>query len=631
MFRTFVPLVAVLLVGCAGVRTAAIEPESDVASFRQPAYSPRELPMDFHSRSEPNRVRVTHLDLDLTLDFDARELRGAAELSFERFDRDAPLKLDTQGLAIVDVVGPDGRPRAWSLSADDPILGAALTIQLAPDDAKVRIAYHTTERAAALQWLSPEQTADRKQPFLFTQGQSILTRTWIPLQDSPGVRATYSAAVRAPKELTVVMSAEHLGRGDDGVWRFRMPQAIPPYLIALAAGDIAFEPISDRCGVWAEPSKVVGARDELGDTEKMIQAAEKLFGPYRWGRYDIIVLPPSFPFGGMENPRLTFATPTILAGDKSLVALVAHELAHSWSGNLVTNATWRDFWLNEGFTVFCEQRIMEVVFGDARSNLEKSLARHELDLEMKDLEPWQQVLHIDLAGKNPDDGFSGVPYEKGALFLRRLEAEWGRAAFDEFLTGYFDHHAFQSITTDDFLAWLRSQLFARDPSRADAVDLVEWLEKAGLPADAPRYESPALGDVDRERERWLRGTPARSLATERWVTQQWQHFIHTIPDDVSIDRLVELDEAFGFTRSHNCEILCDWLVLATRRRYLAADERLAEFLTEVGRRKFLKPLYTELAKTPEGLARARSIYATARPRYHAVSTGTIDKLLGWTP
>ncbi|MCE9593840.1 MAG: M1 family metallopeptidase [Planctomycetes bacterium] len=625
MMRATVLVIAGVLSACAST------PPPDDTSFQQPAFTPRELPMDVHSRSEPNRVRVTRVALDLTLDFEARELRGSVELGFDRFDREAPLVLDTQGLAIVDVFGQDGAPRRWKLSDEDPLLGAALSIDLAPADVAVRVVYHTTERATALQWLAPAQTADRKQPFLFTQGQSILTRTWIPLQDSPGVRITYTAALRAPPELTVVMSAEQQGRDADGVWHFRMPQAIPSYLIALAAGDLAFEKISERCGIWAEPSIAKGARDELVDTEAMIRAAEELFGPYRWGRYDIIILPPSFPFGGMENPRLTFATPTILAGDKSMVSLVAHELAHSWSGNLVTNATWRDFWLNEGFTVYCEQRIMERVFGPARSTLEKALARNDLDQEMTELEPWQQVLHIDLAGKNPDDGFSGVPYEKGALFLRRLEAVWTQPVFDRFLRGYFDGHAFQSITTDDFVQCLRNKLFVTDPAKAKLVDLDAWLEKPLLPADAPRYVSTALTDVDTERARWLAGTPAKQLATQGWVTQQWQHFIHTVPPDVSIERMVELDDAFHFTSTHNCEILCDWLVLAVRRRYLAADERLSEFLVSVGRRKFLKPLYSELAKTPEGLARARAIYAEARPRYHAVSTATVDKLLDWTP
>ncbi len=584
--------------------------------------------MDVHSHAEPNRVRVTHLSLDLTLDFDEREARGSAELAFDRLDPNAPLVLDSLGLAIVGVFGADGGARKYTVSPEDPILGSALSIELGPNDTKLKVAYHTTEKSSALQWLAPEQTADRKQPFLFTQGQSILTRSWIPLQDSPGVRITYDAAIHAPKDFTVVMSAEQKGLGEDGAWHFRLAQAIPPYLVALAAGDLAFEPISNRCGVWAERSLAKSARDELVDTEKMIQAAEALFGPYRWGRYDLIILPPSFPFGGMENPRLTFATPTILAGDKSLVSLVAHELAHSWSGNLVTNATWRDFWLNEGFTVYCEQRIMERVFGRERSDMEKELARNDLEDEMKDLDPKLQVLHMDLTGMNPDDGFTGVPYEKGALFLRRLEQIFGRDEIDRFLRGYFDAHAFQSITTSDFVDWLKSKLLAHDPAKAKQIDLDQWLEKPGMPSDAPTYKSSALSRVDAQFARWKQGTPAAQLDTAGWVTQQWQHFIQSLPADLSSERMVEIDRAFHFTDTKNSEVLCDWLVVAIQHHYVAADDRLAQFLMTVGRRKFLKPLYTELAKTDDGLKRAKAIYEKARPRYHAVSVGTIDKLLG---
>jgi leukotriene-A4 hydrolase len=586
--------------------------------------------MDMHSHAEPNRVHARHVSLDLDLDFARRQVRGTALISFDRLDPAAPLVLDGQGLVIEAVTGADGKARTWQVGPEDPNLGAAITVPLAPGDRQIKLAYHTTDRAAALQWLEPEQTRDRRQPFLFTQGESILTRSWIPLQDSPGVRVTYDAAIRAPADLTVVMSAEQQGRGPDGVWRFRMPQPVAPYLIALASGALAFEPISPRSGVWAEPSLVKAARDELADTETMIQAAEALFGPYRWGRYDILVLPPSFPFGGMENPRLTFVTPTVLAGDKSLVSLVAHELAHSWSGNLVTNATWRDFWLNEGFTVYCEQRIMERVFGAERSTLEKDLAHRNLEREMAELAPWQQVLHVQLAGKHPDDGFSGVPYGKGALFLRRLDGLFGRERFDRFLRGYFDAHAFQSITTADFVAWLKQELFVPDPAKAAAVNLDLWLEQPGLPPDAPRDASPGLLQVTGEVARWVAGTEPRALATHGWVTQQWQHFINTLPPEVPAARLAELDQAFGFTASGNSEILCDWLVQAIKRGYHAADARQAEFLMNVGRRKFLKPLYSELAKTPAGMARAREIYARARPRYHSVSKGTIDKILNWT-
>jgi leukotriene-A4 hydrolase len=630
--RTRTPLLVSLLVSLllvlgapAACRTAGDLP----ASSGFPHAPPENIPEDAHSWAQPNRVRVTHVKLALTLDFDQQIARGSAELHLERPNPNAPLVLDARGLEITGASGPDGKGRSFQRGKEVEQLGAPLTITLEPGDHQVRIDYRTSRGAEALQWLEPEQTRDRRKPFLFTQGQSILTRTWIPLQDTPGVRVTYEAAVRAPPGITVVMSAEQLGLQPDGAWHFRLTQPIPPYLIALAAGDLAFSAISPRSGVWAEPSLVEAARAELADTETMIQAAEALFGPYRWGRYDIIVLPPSFPFGGMENPRLTFATPTILAGDKSLVALVAHELAHSWSGNLVTNATWRDFWLNEGFTSYCEQRIMERVFGAERSKLERQLSRDGLERELMELEPWQEVLHIDLAGKHPDQGFSDVPYQKGSLFLQRLELTFGRPAFDVFLRGWFDAHAFRSVTTSDLVSWMKRKLFPADPGKAAGIDLVAWLEKPGLPPDAPRTASEALGKVDVQQERFLSGAPARLLDTRGWVTQQWQHFIKTQPADLPLAKMAELDSAFQFTRSGNSEILSDWLLLAIKRGYRAADERLAEFLLTCGRRKFLKPLYTELARTEEGKKRARAIYTRARPGYHAVATVTIDEILGW--
>ena len=437
-----------------------------------PGAQPQAAPaMDLHSHAQPERVSVTHLRLDLTLDFEAKSARGKVGLDLDRHERSAPLVLDAQALTIEGVRGSDGSKRSYVLSPEDPILGSALTITLAPGDQSVEVSYSTTAATQALQWLAPEQTHDHLAPFLLTQGQSILTRSWIPLQDSPGVRVTYEAKIRAPKGLTAVMSAEQQGLLSDGAFHFRMQQAIPAYLIALACGKIEFLPISERCGVYAEPSLVQSVREEFSDMERMVASAEALFGPYRWGRYDLIVLPPSFPFGGMENPRLTFATPTVLAGDKSLVSLVAHELAHSWSGNLVTNATWRDFWLNEGFTVYFETRIMESVYGLERAQMERQLAIAELERGMKDLEPWQQVLHIELAGKHPDDGFSDVPYTKGALFLSRLEELYGRPKFDRFLRAWFDEHAFQSVTTEVFVDYLKRKLLSSDAKAAAKIDL----------------------------------------------------------------------------------------------------------------------------------------------------------------
>ncbi len=585
------------------------------------------IALDPHSHAEPERVRVRHVSLDLEIRFDQRMLEGSATLELERPDPTAPLVLDARDLWVTSVLTPDGDPRRFVTGPPDPILGSALVIDLEPGDRAVEVFYRTYPQAPALQWLAPSQTAGGAHPFVYTQGQSILTRTWIPLQDSPGVRVTFDAVLRAPRETTAVMAAEQLGRGEDGAFRFRMDHPIPPYLIAMACGDLAFRPLSERCGVWAEPSVVDRAAAELSDTEAMVRAAEDLFGPYRWGRYDLLVLPPSFPFGGMENPRLTFATPTILAGDKSLVALVAHELAHSWSGNLVTNATWRDFWLNEGFTVYLEGRIMEAVFGVDRARMEQQLGRRELERELQELPLAEQVLHIDLTGRDPDDGFSQVPYEKGALFLRRLEEIFGRKVFDRFLTGYFDAHAFQSLTTERFVAYLRERLLEGDPEKASRIDLARWIEAPGLPEDAPSQRSDALARAEAAVQAFGAGTPPERLDVSGFVTQQWIHFLESLPVGVGAAELARLDGAFRLTETGNSEILCVWLRRSIEAGYADADERLERFLLEVGRRKYLKPLYTALAKTEEGKARARRIYEQARPRYHSVSTGTIDEIL----
>ncbi len=359
---------------------------------------------------------------------------------------------------------------------------------------------------------------------------------------------------------------------------------------------------------------ITKAAREFSDTEKMVQATERLYGPYRWGRYDLLVLPPSFPFGGMENPRLTFATPTILAGDKSLVALVAHELAHSWSGNLVTNATWNDFWLNEGFTVYLERRIQEAVYGRARAEMEATLGRRDLQEDLDTLDDADEILHVDLKGRDPDAGFTEVPYEKGALFLLHLEQTFGRTRFDRFLRAYFNHFAFQSITTEDFLDYLNKNLVSRYPTKAPSVPVDEWITKPGVPASAPKPTSPAFGKVEAEAQRWLRGEiSAAKIPTAKWTTQEWLHFLKSLPENLDRAKMEELDKAFHLTRSGNSEIAFQWLVMAIRNRYEPAYPKLEEFLMTIGRRKFIKPLYEELAKTPEGKERAaRDLSSRAR-------------------
>ncbi len=590
---------------------------------------------DLHSHANAAEVRVRHLALDLSVSFDRKSLDGFVTLELERVSgHPSELILDSRNLAIrraeASAGGVEFSETTFALGPADPILGSPLSVSITPQTTHVRIHYATSPAASGLQWLEPAQTAGKKHPFLYTQSQAIHARSWIPLQDTPGVRATYRATIRTPKDLLAVMSAE-MGAPTDrsGSYDFEMPQPIPSYLIALAVGDLAFQPMSDRTGVYAEPSVVARAASEFEDTEQMMQAVEELYGPYRWGRYDILVLPPSFPFGGMENPRLTFATPTVLAGDKSLVALVAHELAHSWSGNLVTNATWRDFWLNEGFTVYLEDRIQELVFGQRRAAMEATLEVQELRKELEKLEPRDQILYIDLAGRDPDDAITSVPYIKGMLFLRTLEKAVGRETFDAFLRGYFDHFAFQSITTADFLSYLRENLLAAHPQVSERVPIDRWIYDPGIPEGAAIPTSDALEKVSAEARRWLTGeVPAGKMATQAWSTQEWLHFLRALPEKLDPARLRELDQAFALTRSGNSEIVDQWLLMAIRNEYQPAYPRLEEFLTTVGRRKFLKPLYEELVKTPEGKRRALEIYKKARPLYHPISQSTIDGILG---
>ena len=586
---------------------------------------------DPHSFARPQEVRSRHLDLELRLDFARQVAEGTVTHHLDRFATDAPLVLDTDGIDVLGAVDQTGATLAWECAAEpDPVRGTRLSITLRPDSERVTIRYRTAPDAEAMQWLAPEQTNGGTKPFLFTQGQAILTRSWIPLQDSPGIRVTWTGRVTAPAGLVPVMSAMERDRDGDA-YTFAMPEPVPPYLIALACGDLTSRDVSGRCAVWAEPSVVERAAAEFADMEQMVQACEELFGPYRWGRYDVLILPPSFPFGGMENPCLTFATPTILAGDKSLVALIAHELAHSWSGNLVTNATWRDFWLNEGFTVHLENRIMEHVYGKDRAAMEIALGMQNLAAELRELPPADQVLHIDLAGRNPDDGMTGVPYEKGAAFLRRIEQLVGRPAMDAFLRRWFDEHAFTSVTTATFLAFLDEHLLQQRPDR-DQVDVERWVRRAGLPTDAPVPDSALFAAVDQELQQWRAGAPAASLATRGWVTQQWLRFLAGLDGSAPRpERLAELDEAFEFTRSGNSEILAAWLVLATKNGYHAVDRRRDLFLMTVGRRKFLKPIYEAILATADGQAKARAIYQKARPRYHAVSQRTLDAMLDYRP
>jgi aminopeptidase N len=578
---------------------------------------------------------VTSLHLDLHVDFGARRIRGRASLALERTPGSSSVVLDTRDLLIHRITDPGGVPLAFQAGRSDAVLGAPLEVTLPPDVVEIRIDYETGAGAAALQWLAPPQTASRRHPFLYSQGQAILTRTWIPTQDSPGIRQTYTARITVPEGLTAVMSAESLtpqglAVSEGHAFEFRLTRPVPPYLMALAVGDLVFAPLGPRSGVYAEPATIEAAASEFVDVEPMIAAAEQLLGPYEWGRYDVLVLPPSFPFGGMENPLVTFATPTILAGDRSLVSLIAHELAHSWSGNLVTNATWRDFWLNEGMTTYVESRIMEALAGPAHADMLHVLARRELLEEIRRLggeaSP-DTVLHINLDGRDPDDGATRIPYEKGAALMTLLEHTFGRTRFDAYLRGYFQRHAFSSIVTDTFVDDLRRHLFLQEPAAEAQIRLDEWIHQPGLPDNAVEPYSALLAAISAQAIAFGSGATAASLPTSGWTTQEWLHFLNELPAQLSETRLADLDATFRLSARGNSEVLFAWLRIAIRHAFRPAMPALERFLIGQGRRKFLRGLYEDLMATEWGAAEARRIYAMARPTYHAVAVHTLDQIV----
>jgi aminopeptidase N len=593
--------------------------------------------VDAHSHARPHEARVTHVALDLKADFVANRMEGSATLDVEAAPGAKEIVLDDKGLEIGSVTNDAGRPLAYTVGASDPLLGAPLTVRLG-GARRIRIAYRSGPDAPALLWLTPAQTAGKRHPFLFSQGESILNRSWIPTQDSPGIRQSWEARIVVPRGLVAVMSGERLSPkgepapGGGRAFRFRMTHPVAPYLIALAAGDIGFRPLGPRTGAYSEPATLPAAARELSDTEKMVAAAEALYGPYRWGRYDILVLPPSFPFGGMENPTLTFATPTIIAGDKSLIAVIAHELAHSWSGNLVTNATWNDVWLNEGFTTYFEKRIIERVYGRQAYEREVALSWDEMQAAFREAGGPENAgtrLHLSLEGRDPDDVVSGIAYEKGTAFLRTVETIVGRARFDAYLRGYFDRHVFQPMTASVFLADLRANLVRGDAALEKRLMLDQWVYRPGLPANAVPPPAGAFAEVDAAAKAFLAGGPIEALPFGRWGTAERLRFFKDLPRTLPPARLAEMDRAFALSQSRNSEVLFAWLRLGLRSRYAPATPAAERFLLSMGRAKFVQPLFKALIEQgPEGRAEAERIYRTARPAYHPVTAAMVDKLIG---
>jgi leukotriene-A4 hydrolase len=570
---------------------------------------------DPHSFAQPGRVAVRHLDLDLAVDFTRKTLEGTAKLSLVRTERSAPLVLDTSMLAIDRVTSCAGDKLAFRVGARES-MGAPLSIDLGAADC-VAIAYRTSLDAGALLWVEPSGTAGQQHPMLFTQSQAINARSWIPIQDSPGVRFTYDATIRPPAGLWALMSAPNPQTPpSDNVWHFKQGKPIPAYLMALAVGDFAFRATGPRSGVYAEPSVVEAAAHEFGEVEAMIDAAEQLYGPYRWGRYDMLVLPPSFPFGGMENPNLTFLTPTVISGDRALVSLIAHELAHSWSGNLVTNSTWNDTWLNEGFTTYVEHRIMEQLRGRDRADVQWYMGRQSVEETVAKYKtgPQTRLAHHFTRDKEVDDIPTGIAYDKGALFLRTLEQTYGRDVFDRWLRSWFDRHAFQSVDSRMFEAEIKPL--------GGKVDIRKWLYEGGLPdgaAPAPSQHAEQIAKL---------ATDKVVPDAAEWSTLDWVIYLEAIPENVSADLLEAVDERYHLTTTANAEIAMHWLPLLVRADLRDAAPAVEAYLGKVGRVRMVRPVYAAMMKSGDFWRQlAKSTFERTKPRYHPITRDSIGEVL----
>ncbi|REG90473.1 hydrolase/aminopeptidase [Flavobacterium aquicola] len=589
-----------------------------------------EIVKDSHTFSNAAEAVVKHLDLDIKVDFDTQTISGKASWQIENVSKGKEIIFDENTLNITKVtLGDDEKITQFKLGKEVEFHGKPLHITIEPNTTKVNIYYNTTKESIALQWLKPEQTADKNKPFVFSQGESIWSRTWIPCQDSPGIRFTYSAKVTVPKDLMAVMSAVNpQQKNNTGIYTFKQEKAIPSYLMAIAVGDIEFKPIDNRTGVYAEHTVINKAKWEFAELGKMVNAAEKLFGPYQWGRYDVIVLPPSFPYGGMENPNLTFLTPTVLAGDRSLTSLLAHELGHSWSGNLVTNATWDDIWLNEGFTTYVEHRIGEEVFGINEAKMQDVLSRKVLKTTLNDIgnDSPDSRLKVDTSERNPDDGLSEIPYEKGYTFLQTVETAVGRKKFDEFLTNYFKDHAFQSITTEDFVDYFNKNLINDNKALADKIKLDEWVHKPGIPSNIIIPVSEDFNSIDNFQKTW-RKTGVKKLSEKIKSTNEKQHFIDYLPNDITTQEMTAIDKEFNFTNGGNFVVRRQWFIQAIQHQYKEAYPAIELFLTSYSRTGSLLPLYKEMIKTTEGKIWAKKVYVKAKTGYHATTIQAVEPLL----
>ena len=501
-----------------------------------------------------------------------------------------------------------------------------------------KLEYETLPSSSAIQWLTKEQTADKTHPYMFTQCQAIHARSLLPCQDCPSIKTSYTAYVAAPGWSQCMMSAVSDGSSEldtEGYRIFKWKQSvqIPAYLIAIVAGRVESRDIGPRTRVWAEPSVVEAAAFDFAQTEEFICHAESIMDQeYVWGRYDLVCLPPSFPYGGMENPCLTFVTPTLLTGDRSLADVIAHEIAHSWTGNLITNHTWEHFWLNEGWTVWLQRKIMSRIHSPEYFDFDSIIGWKHLS-DSVDVYGEQHpftLLVPTIAGVDPDDSFSSVPYEKGFNFLYYMSKIVGSENFDEFAKAYVQKFKYGTVTTDQFCSFFRAHFDARNIDYSQ-VDWDAWISKPGMPPVTPDFDQTLSNDCTAVANRWLLNEECTLATSKSWTSSQYVVMLEKILTDLGQEKelpestLKRMEEIYEFSKTRNAEIRFCWQKLCLRSHVSFIFEQVEAFLKEQGRMKFVRPLFRELQQTDEGKKLANRIFSEWKMNYHPIAQKMIAK------
>jgi leukotriene-A4 hydrolase len=579
------------------------------------------------SYADLTQGKIKHILFRVTVDFSTHTLEIEATYQMQE-PVQGSLFLDSYKIDLKETRA-NGRELEWEFDEQDDILGERLHLKGLDGASNFTLTFRTSPEARALQWLNANQTAGGELPFLFSQCQAIHARSVFPCQDTPSVRFTYSAEVSVPQGLVAAMAAEQIGVEEGSghgstVFRFRMPQPIPSYLFALAVGNLDFRELGPRTGVYAEPKTIEAAAWEFAENETKIVEAEKLLGPYLWGRYDLLVLPPSFPYGGMENPRLTFLTPTAILGTRGHLSLITHELAHAWTGNLVTNATWQDFWLNEGWTTYAETRITEVLEGKDSVDLHLAFNEKQLIAIMERVGMDSPLTRLKLPAERDADSFTTtIPYYKGCFFLQECEYAVGRERFDAFIQKYMASFQFQSLTTEAFLDFLRAEL----PGVFEKVDVHKWIYETGLPDERHRPKSRLYDEVEKALHDYEKGIKPTQEQIQSWHRYQILSFLQGLPRQISVEDCRYFDDILGLEKRNDVAFFSYFYVIAIASGYQEILPRVEEFLGKIGRMLYVLPIVRVMSETNWSRPHIRPLFERVRDRHHQITVNAIEGLL----